>query len=51
MPAAGEDGISIIIEHHAVFAPQHYDRNGGQQDQRSALEALRPGFNWAKWCL
>jgi hypothetical protein len=43
MPAAGEDGIGIIVDHDAVFAPQHDDRYwGAQQDRCGSLQALGP---------
>jgi hypothetical protein len=43
MPAAGENRVSVIVDHDAVFAPQQHDRHGrAQQDIRGGFETLRP---------
>ena len=41
--AAGEYRIGVVIDHHAVFAPQQNDGNGrAQQDLGDGFQALRP---------
>ncbi|PAV66930.1 hypothetical protein WR25_22932 [Diploscapter pachys] len=46
MPAAGKDRIGIVVEHDAVFAPQHHDRHRRAEQQcRRGAQALRPVAN------
>ncbi len=41
--AAGEHRIGVVIDHVAVFAPQHDDRHGrAQQDAGGSAQAFRP---------
>lgn len=49
MLAASKDGISIVIEHDALFAPQHDHGNGRPKKKTGRrLEALRPILDGAQ---
>ena len=43
MPAAGKNGIGVIVDHDAIFAPQQHNGYGRpQQGIGDGLQALRP---------
>jgi hypothetical protein len=49
MAGAGENGIGVIVDHHAVEPPQHDHGHWRLQDNRSrGLEALGPGADRAQ---